>query len=258
MAVNTGVEDLLTIRDLSVSFTTRTGVTNALEDVSLDIRRGGFVSVVGPSGCGKSTLLQAISGLHTQHSGGLTWASDDWKNSLGYVFQKDALLPWKTAIDNVALGLKIRGVDEDERRVRAADYLDRMGLEGFHDYFPGELSGGMRQRVAVARTLIYEPSLVLMDEPFGALDAQNKALMQELFMGVWQGLQPSVIFVTHDLAEAIYMSEKVVLMSKGPGRIKKIIDVPLPRPRTSPMEIWTDPEFRDIYLELWALLREEL
>jgi NitT/TauT family transport system ATP-binding protein len=251
-------EPLLAVEDLTVHFRTKTGVIDALRNVNLTIGKGEFVSLVGPSGCGKSTLLRVVSGLHRNYSGRVTLDSGVQAKSLGYVFQRDALLPWRTVLDNVATGLEIRGIGKRERRERARDMVDRVGLGGFEDAYPGQLSGGMRQRASVARTLIYQPELILMDEPFGALDAQSKGRIQELFLSIWDEMRPSVIFVTHDLAESIYLAERVVVLSGRPGHVKTEIPIGLPEPRTSPFEIWNDQQYLALHDQLWHSLKTEI
>jgi NitT/TauT family transport system ATP-binding protein len=251
-------EPLLDVRDLTVHFRTKSGTIDALRDVNLTIGKGEFVSLVGPSGCGKSTLLRVVSGLHRDYSGSVTLDAALRAKSLGYVFQHDALLPWRTVLDNVATGLQIRGVSKRERRERARDMVDRVGLGGFEDAYPGQLSGGMRQRASVARTLIYQPELILMDEPFGALDAQSKGRVQELFLSIWDEMRPSVIFVTHDLAESIYLAERVIVLSGRPGHVKTEIPIGLPEPRTSPFEIWNDQQYLALHDQLWHSLKTEI
>ena len=253
-----GSETLLDVQDLTVHFRTKTGVIDALRDVNLTIRKGEFISLVGPSGCGKSTLLRVVSGLHRDYSGSVALDAQLRARSLGYVFQRDALLPWRTVLDNVATGLEIRGVSKRERHERARDMLSRVGLGGFEHTYPGPLSGGMRQRASVARTLIYQPELILMDEPFGALDAQSKGRVQELFLSIWDEMRPSVIFVTHDLAESIYLAERVVVLTGRPGHVKTEIPVDLPEPRTSPFEIWNDEKYLTLHDQLWHSLKSEI
>ncbi|MCU1414580.1 MAG: transporter related [Microbacteriaceae bacterium] len=249
---------LLDISDLTVHFRPGGRRIDALRNVSLTLGRGEFVSLVGPSGCGKSTLLRVVAGLHNDYSGTVTIDETIREQSLGFVFQRDALLPWKTVIDNVATGLQIRGVGKAERRDRAREMMDRVGLAGFENAYPNQLSGGMRQRASVARTLVYRPSLILMDEPFGALDAQTKGQVQELFLSIWDEMRPSVIFVTHDLAESIYLAERVIVMSGRPGTIKTELDVDLPEPRTSPFEIWKDDKYLSLHGQVWDALKSEI
>jgi NitT/TauT family transport system ATP-binding protein len=246
---------LLDVRNLTVHFRQGGQRIDALKDFDLRLGNGEFVSLVGPSGCGKSTLLRVVAGLHKNFSGSVEIERSVQRDSLGFVFQRDALLPWRTVLDNVATGLQIRGVGKKERTERARHFIDRVGLGGFEDAYPSQLSGGMRQRASVARTLIYEPKLILMDEPFGALDAQVKGQIQELFLSIWEEIRPSVIFVTHDLAESIYLAERVVVLSGRPGQVKTELPIDLPRPRTSPFEIWRDEHYLSLYGVLWDSLK---
>ena len=255
---NLGAPPLVDVRNLTVHFRPGGKRIDALKDFDLTLRDGEFVSLVGPSGCGKSTLLRVVAGLHKDYSGTVTIDKAVRRNELGFVFQRDALLPWRTVLANVATGLQIRGVSRKERTERARHLLDRVGLSGFEDAYPSQLSGGMRQRASVARTLIYEPKLILMDEPFGALDAQVKGQLQEMFLSIWEETRPSVIFVTHDLAESIYLAERVVVLSGRPGRVKEEVPVNLPRPRTSPFEIWRDDAYLALHEELWQSLKPEI
>lgn len=249
---------VLEVKDLTVHFRPGGQRIDALKDFSLTLQQGEFVSLVGPSGCGKSTLLKVVAGLHKDYSGQVGLDEKIRRNSLGFVFQRDSLLPWRTVVENVAIGLELRGVGKRERRGRAREFINRVGLAGFEDAYPGQLSGGMRQRASVARTLIYEPSLILMDEPFGALDAQVKGRIQELFLSIWEEMRPSVIFVTHDLAESIYLGERVVVLSGRPGRVKTEIQVEMDRPRTSPFEIWRDEKYLALHGRLWDSLKPEI
>jgi NitT/TauT family transport system ATP-binding protein len=249
---------LLDIENLTVHFRPGGRRIDALRDVTLTLKRGEFVSLVGPSGCGKSTLLRVVAGLHHDYSGRVDLDESVREDSLGFVFQRDALLPWRTVLDNVATGLEIRGVAKNERRDRAREMIDRVGLGGFENAFPNQLSGGMRQRASVARTLVYQPSLILMDEPFGALDAQTKGQVQELFLSIWEEMRPSVIFVTHDLAESIYLAERVVVLSGRPGTVKTEFPIDLPEPRTSPFEIWKDDKYLSLHGRVWDALKSEI
>ena len=249
---------LLDVEDLTVHFRPGGKRIDALRNFDVQLGDGEFLSLVGPSGCGKSTLLKVVAGLHTDYSGRVTVDQKIRRDCLGFVFQRDALLPWRTVLANVATGLEVRGVGKRERVDRARAWIDRVGLGGFEQAYPSQLSGGMRQRASVARTLIYEPKLILMDEPFGALDAQVKGKLQELFLSIWEEMRPSVIFVTHDLAESIYLAERVVVLSGRPGRVKTEMRVDLPRPRTSPFEIWRDDHYLSLHGELWESLKPEI
>ena len=233
----------------------------AVARADLAVRRGEFVAVVGPTGCGKSTLLNIAAGLLRPSAGScrIDGAPLDGINAAaGYLFQSDALMPWKRAIDNVAIGLEIRGAGRGEARERAAAWLARVGLRAFTDRYPHQLSGGQRKRVALAQTLILEPKLLLMDEPFGPLDAQTRALMGELLLGLWSEDRKAVIFITHDLEEAISLSDRVVIMSAGPGStIIGDYPVPLDRPR-DPAEIRHTPAFARLHREIWDHLKSEV
>ncbi|GHJ43381.1 mannosyltransferase [Catellatospora sp. TT07R-123] len=236
------------------------GTFTAMRDVSLDVAPGEFVTVVGPTGCGKSTTLSLISGLEPASGGEVAVAGTPVTGiprSVGYMFQQDAVLPWRTVVDNVALGLHYRGVAKAEARERARTWVDRVGLAGFEKYYPHQLSGGMRKRVAMAQTLITEPEIILMDEPFGALDVQTRELMQAELLRLWSGSGAAVVFVTHDLTEAIALADRVVVMTAAPATVKSVVPVTLPRPRNVD-EIRLQPEFLDLYREVWESLREEV
>lgn len=233
----------------------------AVARADLTVRRGEFVAVVGPTGCGKSTLLNIAAGLLRPSAG--TCRIDGvpltgLNAGAGYLFQADALMPWKRAIDNVAIGLEIRGTSRSEARERAGAWLARVGLRAFTDRYPHQLSGGQRKRVALAQVLILEPKLLLMDEPFGPLDAQTRQLMGELLLGLWSEDRKAVIFITHDLEEAISLSDRVVIMSAGPGStIIGDYPVALARPR-DPAEIRHTPEFARLHREIWDHLKSEV
>ncbi|WP_027091572.1 ABC transporter ATP-binding protein [Cohnella thermotolerans] len=252
-------ESKLAIRDLKVEYDAKGRRTVALEQVNLNVKDGEFVSVVGPSGCGKSTLLKVVSGL-LRPAGGT--ASIDGKeiagvpDQVGMVFQNDALLPWKTVIDNVRLPLEIKGVPRKEQLHEAQRLLGMVGLEGFASYYPKQLSGGMRKRVALARTFAYDPEIYLMDEPFGPLDAQTRVKIGEQFLKIWEQVGKSVLFITHDIEEAIALSDRVVVMSARPGRIKAEFNVRLERPRPF-YDIRFDPLFKDLQKEIWAQMADE-
>ena len=247
----------LALDGVAKRFEGRDRVVSALEATSLTVAAGEFVTLVGPSGCGKSTLLNIISGL-TAASGGsvrLDGRSITGVNRrVGYITQQDNLFPWRTLRDNVALPLEIVGVAPKERREKADHWLERVGLEGFGDAYPHELSGGMRQRGSIVRTLIYEPPVILMDEPFGPLDAQTRIVLQDMLLSIWEGARSTIIFVTHDLTEAIVLADRVLLMSARPGRIVRSDQVNIPRPRNI-FQIHENPEFRRLYSEIWNDLR---
>jgi len=232
----------------------------ALDSVDLNIGEGEFVTIVGPSGCGKSTLLNLIVGLLRSTVGRIVFRGnliDGICTQIGYVTQKDNLFPWRTLVANVEIALEIRGIDKSARRRRAEELIERVGLRGFEDHYPHELSGGMRQRANIIRTLIYDPELILMDEPFGPLDAQTRIVLQDQLLKLWSASRKTIVFITHDLIEAITLADRVVLMSSRPGRIKSIEQVKIPRPRDV-FQIHESPEFRSAYERLWRELRPEV
>jgi NitT/TauT family transport system ATP-binding protein len=243
------------------SFPTRDGgAYTAIHDVDLTVARGEFVTVVGPTGCGKSTTLSLVSGLEAATAGRVEVAGTPVvgiPDGLGYMFQSDAVLPWRNVLDNVAAGPRYRGTPKAEAREQAREWVAKVGLSGFEDYHPHQLSGGMRKRVALAQTLITEPSILLMDEPFGALDVQTREHMQDLLLELWSGSGAAVVFVTHDLTEAIALADTVVVMTAGPATIKSSVAVPLERPRKVE-EIRLTPEFVELYRDIWESLRTEV
>jgi NitT/TauT family transport system ATP-binding protein len=247
---------------VGVAFATPSRTTHTvLRDISLSVPEGRFVAIVGPSGCGKSTLLNIAAGLLTPSVGRV----DVFGERLGgvnphaaYLFQQDALLPWRTVLDNVMLGLVFRHVPRATAEAEARRWIQRVGLAGFEDRFPHQLSGGMRKRVAIAQSWIVDPRILLMDEPFGALDVQTRQNMETELLDLWQESRKSVLFITHDLEEAIALADQVVVMSAGPAaRIKGIYEVDLPRPRDV-AEIRLNPEFTGLYRRIWADLRDEV
>jgi NitT/TauT family transport system ATP-binding protein len=232
----------------------------AVKDVTLEVRSGTFVSVVGPSGCGKSTLLGMISGLQPANLGEVSVEGHrvrDVELGVGFIFQRDALLPWKTVLDNVALPLIFRHSAKTDAYPAARRWIARVGLAGFEEYYPHQLSGGMRKRVSLAQTLVYDPPIVLMDEPFSALDVQTRNLMENELLQIWAEDRKTVLFITHDLEEAIALSDQVVVMTASPGRVKAVYDIDLPRPRNV-TEIRFTPEFGRLYERLWNDLRDEV
>jgi NitT/TauT family transport system ATP-binding protein len=239
-----------------------TGTTvPALADVSFTVAPGEFVSVVGPSGCGKSTLLHLICGLLRPSQGEVrifgTPAGRVQPGRIGYVFQRDALLPWKTALDNVALPLLLRGTPPARARQTARAWMHRVGLAGFEHHYPSQLSGGMRKRVALAMTMVYHPALILMDEPFAALDVQTRNLMENELLALWAQTASTILFVTHDLEEAIALADRVVVLTRRPGRVKAMYIVDLPRPRDV-TEVRGSEAFVATYRRIWADLRDEV
>ena len=262
-AVPTGSDRLtaITLRNATKAFATREGGSyTAIRDVDLTVRQGEFVTVVGPTGCGKSTTLSLISGLQPPTAGDVAvngYPVSGIPEGLGYMFQTDAVLPWRTVLDNVASGPRYRGSSKAEARDKARGWVERVGLAGFEDYHPHQLSGGMRKRVALAQTLINEPSILLMDEPFGALDVQTREYMQDLLLDLWSGSGAAVVFVTHDLTEAIALADEVVVMTAGPATVKATVPVTLDRPRRVE-EIRLTPQFTELYRSIWESLRVEV
>jgi NitT/TauT family transport system ATP-binding protein len=250
------------IAGLTKRFLTPSGeVFTALRDVTFTVEPGQFCAVVGPTGCGKSTTLSMVSGLDRPSEGSVKVGGrevDGITDGVGFMFQADALLPWKTVLGNVLMGPVFRAVAKKEALVQARDWLRRVGLAGFEDRYPHQLSGGMRKRVAMAAALINEPKILLMDEPFGALDVQTKAIMSTELLGLWEQIRPSVVFITHDLDEAVALADRVVVMTSSPGSIKAVYDVDLPRPRGSVQEIRYDPHFVELQHQIWETLREEV
>ena len=236
------------------------GNVPALANVSLTVGDGEFVALLGPSGCGKSSLLRIVAELLRPTAGSVQIhsASDggNGRPKTGLVFQEYALFPWRTVLDNVAFSLEMRGVARDEREERARRVLVRVGLQSFAGAYPHQLSGGMRQRVGIARALAAEPEVLLMDEPFGALDAQTRTVLQEELLRVWEGQRKTVLYVTHSIDEAVYMADRIVLFSARPGRIKAEYAVELARPRHMEMRGWS--AYTKLSLEIWNALREEV
>ena len=232
----------------------------ALHDIDLAIPPGRFVSLVGPSGCGKSTLLNMIAGLVRPTEGVVSYKGapvNGVNTDVGYITQDDNLFPWRTLQENVEMALEFRGVPEHQRRPQAAKYIALVGLSGFEHHYPHELSGGMRKRAALVRTLIYEPDVILMDEPFGPLDAQTRVILQDELLKLWEGSGKTIVFVTHDLVEAIALSDEIALFSRAPGTIKRVYRVPIPRPRDV-FHIHSDQHFPAFYDQLWRDLKEEI
>jgi NitT/TauT family transport system ATP-binding protein len=235
-------------------------VFTALAEVDMTVDQGQFCAVVGPSGCGKSTTLTLVAGLERPSEGVVAVHGrpvDGIGSDVGFVFQSDALLPWKTVLDNVSAGPIFRGAGKREAHDRAREWLRRVGLSQFADHHPHQLSGGMRKRVSLAQSLINEPAILMMDEPFSALDVQTRSIMSNELLTLWEQSRPAVIFVTHDLEEAIALADRVVVMTAAPGTVKRVYDIDLPRPRQVP-EIRFDPRFVALYEEIWNTLRDEV
>ncbi|MFJ6567659.1 ABC transporter ATP-binding protein [Streptomyces sp. NPDC091292] len=242
------------------TFPSARGEFTALTDVTLEVRPGEFVSVVGPSGCGKSTVLGLLAGLATPASGTVETFNHPVRGvnrDVGFIFQRDALLPWRTAVQNVALPLRYQGMPKKQALEKARDWLKRVRLGQFAESYPHQLSGGMRKRVAIAATLAYQPKIILMDEPFSALDVQTRTHMEDDLLSLWQEYRPSVLFITHDLEEAVGLSDRVVVMSASPGTVIGDYPIDLPRPRNL-MEVRFEPKFTDLYHRIWEQLRAEV
>jgi NitT/TauT family transport system ATP-binding protein len=249
------------LRDVTKRFMTPTGQPyTALRDLSMRIEPGEFCAVVGPTGSGKSTTLSLISGLDRPSTGEVQVMGKtvhDIDPRIGYVFQADAVFPWKNVLRNVATGPLFRGQPKAQAYERAHDWIARVGLKGFEDRYPHQLSGGMRKRVALAQTFINEPQILLMDEPFSALDVQTRTLMEDELLNMWSAISASVVFVTHDLEEAISLADRVVVLTAGPATVKGIYTIDLPRPRNV-AEIRFEPRFVQLYQEIWQDLRDEV
>lgn len=243
----------ISFQDIGIVF--RTG-TRALGGVSLNVYEGEFLAVVGPSGCGKSTLLNIAAGLMKPTVGSVRYAGEPIRGpnrQVGYVTQRDQLLPWRTVQKNIMLPLEFRGVPTAEARRRAAAVIEQVGLTGFEKSYPAQLSGGMLKRASLARTLVYAPRTLLMDEPFASLDAQLRMVMQDELLRIWRETGSTIVFVTHDLAEAITLADRIVVISARPGTVKLVTDVPLGRPRSA-VTAHEAPEFSGLLSRLWAAL----
>jgi len=249
------------LRGVTKRFLTPSGaIHTALRDLDMTVEPGEFCAVVGPTGCGKSTTLALISGLEPASEGEVDVFGkpvDGIEDGIGYVFQADAVFPWKTVLENVAAGPRYKGTSNRDARERARDWISRVGLSGFEDRYPYQLSGGMRKRVALAQSLINGPRILLMDEPFSALDVQTRSLMENELLALWAASSASVVFVTHDLEEAISLSDRVFVITAGPGTVKSTYKVDLPRPRNV-AEIRFQPRFAEIYEEIWKDLKDEV
>jgi NitT/TauT family transport system ATP-binding protein len=250
---------VIAARDLSLTYDTADGPVHALSHVDLDVRRGDFVSLIGPSGCGKTTLLRAIADLEAPTSGtltvnGVTPGEARLKRAYGYVFQAPALYPWRSIARNVSLPLEIMGFPKAEREARVARNLELVNLGGFEKKFPWQLSGGMQQRASIARALSFDPDLLLMDEPFGALDEIVRDKLNEQLLRLWDHTGKTVVFVTHSIPEAVFLSTRIVVMSPRPGRIQEVIDCDLPRDRT--LDIRETPHFMEVANRVRHGLRE--
>ena len=249
---------ILVADDIVVQFDTPEGPITAVDNVSLKVRPGEFLSIIGPSGCGKSTLFNVIGGLLGNYQGAVNVAGETISGphkSIGMVFQEESTFPWRTVTDNVAFPLELVGMPKKERIERARHFIKLVGLDGFENRYPGELSGGMRQRVSLARTLASEPKILLMDEPFAALDEQTRLLLGDKVLQIQQQLKQTTLLITHNITEAVQMSDRILVMTYRPGKLKRIVDIDLPRPRTS--EIVGSEAFGRYVAQIWNDLREE-
>jgi NitT/TauT family transport system ATP-binding protein len=255
---SSAAQPLLAVDDIVMHFETPEGGVTAVDHVSFDVKQGEFVAVIGPSGCGKSTLFNIIGGLQDGYQGRVTVAGETVTGphaSIGMVFQEESTFPWRTVIDNVAFPLEVAGMAKAERYERAQHFVSLVGLDGFDRRYPAELSGGMRQRVSMARTLASEPKIMLMDEPFGALDEQTRLLLGDKVLQIQQELNQTTLLITHNITEAVQLADRVMVMTYRPGRIKRFVAIDLPRPRTS--EIVGSDSFGHYVAQIWNDLREE-
>ncbi|MBX9773873.1 MAG: ABC transporter ATP-binding protein [Xanthobacteraceae bacterium] len=251
-------EPILTVDNIVKQFETPDGVLTAVDNVSLSVRPGEFFGVIGPSGCGKSTLFNIIGGLLDGYDGTVRVAGetvDGPHPSIGMIFQEESTFPWRSVIDNVAFPLEIAGLPKSERYDRARHFVSLVGLDGFERRFPAELSGGMRQRVSMARTLAAQPKIMLMDEPFAALDEQTRLLLGDKVLQIQQELKQTTLLITHNITEAVQLSDRIMVMTYRPGKVKRIVEIDLPRPRTS--EIVSSEAFGRYVAQIWSDLREE-
>lgn len=248
----------LSLRDVGKAYGTAEASQWAVQDFTLDIADGEFISIIGPSGCGKSTLFNIIGGFFSRHEGKVSvhgQSDASARRTIGSVFQEESTFAWRTALENVLFPLEAAGVPKAERMERAREMLSLVGLEGFENHYPAAMSGGMRQRVSIARTLSVRPKILLMDEPFAALDEQTRILLGDKVLQIQQALKQTTLLITHNLTEAVQLSDRVVIMTYRPGRIKRIVDIDLPRPRSS--EIIASDRFGQLVGSIWTDLREE-
>jgi NitT/TauT family transport system ATP-binding protein len=249
---------ILTVDDLVMRFTTPDGVLTAVDGVSFTVTPGEFLAVIGPSGCGKTTVFNIIGGLLSGYSGRVAVAGETISGphpAIGMVFQEESTFPWRNVIDNVAFPLEIAGMPKAERIERARHFVSLVGLDGFEKRYPAELSGGMRQRVSMARTLASEPKIMLMDEPFASLDEQTRLLLGDKVLQIQQELEQTTLLITHNITEAVQLADRILVMTYRPGRLKRMVDIRLPRPRTS--EIVSSEAFGRYVAQIWSDLREE-
>jgi NitT/TauT family transport system ATP-binding protein len=255
-------EPKIRLRGVAKMFDVRGQVVQAVEATDLAVPDGQFVCLVGPSGCGKTTLLRIVAGLESPSAGTIEVQRSDGGRAAtrplnAMIFQQESLFPWKTVAENVEFALRIRGVDRAERRRRTEQWLRTVGLHRFASSYPYQLSGGMKQRVSIARAFALDPEILLMDEPFAALDQQTKLLLQEELIRIWGETRKTVLFVTHNIDEAVVLADRVIVMTAHPGRIKAEVEIDLPRPR-DPMGVRSDPRYMELTQEIWHVLRDEV
>src|SRR3954453_11732480 len=251
-------DPILVVENIVKRFETQDGVLTAVDDVSFNVVPAEFLSVMGPSGCGKSTLFNVIGGLMGGYDGRVAVGGETLRGphaSIGMIFQEESTFPWRTVIDNVAFPLEIAGMGKAERQERARHFIDLVGLDGFENRYPSELSGGMRQRVSMARTLASQPKIMLMDEPFAALDEETRLLLHDKVLQIQQQLKQTTLLITHNITEAVQISDRILVMTYRPGRLKRVVEIDLPRPRTS--EIVSSEAFGRYVAQIWSDLREE-
>jgi NitT/TauT family transport system ATP-binding protein len=257
-ASDTKAEDVLVVDSVAKRFATPDGAITAVDGVSFSVRKGEFLSVIGPSGCGKSTVFNIIGGLEPDYQGSVRIGGELVRSpskSIGMVFQEESTFPWRTVIENVSFPLEVSGVPKAERHAKARHFITLVGLAGFENRYPAELSGGMRQRVAIARTLAFEPTILLMDEPFASLDEQTRLLLGDKVLQIQQELAQTSLLITHNITEAVQLSDRILVMTFRPGRVKRMAEIDLPRPRTS--EIVSSAAFGRYVAQVWNDLREE-
>lgn len=250
--------EAVVIKKLTKVFNNRLKIVIALENLDLSVKEGEFLCIVGPSGCGKTTLLRILAGLEKQSRGKVVIrAKNPEKPLTSMVFQGESIFPWMTVIENVAYSLRIRGISTKERHEIAGHYLKLMGLSGFAQAYPYQLSGGMKQRINVARAFVSDPEILLMDEPFGALDEQNRLILQQELLKIWEGSGKTSLFITHSIDEALILGDRVMVMTANPGKVKAIVPVNIPRPRDI-LSLRSSPNFGALFKEIWRLLQEEV
>ncbi|WP_369046562.1 ABC transporter ATP-binding protein [Sinomonas sp. P10A9] len=259
MTTEPAIEAGITVRDLVKTFSTDSGTVTAVDNVSLHVPEGSFFTIVGPSGCGKTTIIRMLAGLESPTSGQIDVRKSDSDGPVtnSMVFQGDSLFPWMTVWDNAAYGLAMRRAPRSVIRDQVGHYLDKTGLTKFAKAYPHQLSGGMRQRVSIARAFANDPDVFYMDEPFSALDEQNKTILQEELLRTWEESRKTVVFITHSVDEAVTLGDQVMIMTARPGRVKTLVDIPFERPR-SVLELRRQPEYGEMIYDIWGSLKDEV